>query len=61
MANHIGNEAWIVQEDNAPYHVSRAANQWKETNDIPVLSSPHPSQSPNFNIIKNVEKVKAVS
>ena len=52
VAQHFLNQPWILQEDNAPCHVSQAANAWKIENNIPTL--PWPVQSPGLNIIRQV-------
>jgi hypothetical protein len=55
VAKNFGNSAWILQEDNAPCHVSRQCNAWKADNNIPIL--PWPAQSPDINVIENVWRV----
>lgn len=41
----------IFQDDNATSHRSRLTTQWKQENNLPVMT--WPAQSPDINIIKN--------
>ena len=52
ISKHFSSDPWIFQEDNAPCHVSKVANEWKKENNIQTLT--WPPQSPDLNIIENV-------
>ena len=52
VVKHFDDNSWIFQEDNAPAHKSRVANEWKENNNIPILY--WPAQSPDLSPIENL-------
>ena len=48
----ITEDNWILQQDNAPCHVSADTCRWFEANDVTLLS--WPSRSPDLNPIENL-------
>ena len=51
-AKHFPQNPWIFQDDNATPHRSRLTTQWKQENNLPVMT--WPAQSSDINIIENL-------
>lgn len=51
ITRHFLNRPSTFQDDNAPCHVSRQANQWKTENDFNTFELPPQNPGPSFTVI----------
>ena len=52
IARHFPTDEYLLQDENAPVHVSRETKRWKQENNIKCMTLS--SQSPDLSIIENV-------